>query len=690
MFGSKRLIILFILGAVFAGMSVYALLHLSASARSLSLADVRHSRVLMVGALGLGALFLLSIWQILSLLRRLYQKQSGARLSLNVLLTLLASAWIPLGITAYFSTLFLSLDLDRAFNTGVHQALNDSLRLSRTVIHLRAQEALHKSRELSESIANMNHGALLEQIEALRRQSGAIALGVFDEKGINLAFAHFSTQVMQLPPPSVWAMMHLDSQQAYFEYQQDDDGNYIHVLSPLPRASGETFYLRSSYPMPESFNTLVQNLSDHARWQESYDHLRPHVRNSVFFALWLVFALSLLLSIWLSVVFSRYMTAPLGSLIGATQRIGEGDYHIKIKNLPHNELGKLGHHFNRMSERLLRYHQRLQAQNHYLESIMSNITAGVLVLDEHGKLIGHNASAARILACDLEEALPDAANAYGELRLALKALLEGKEQHWQQEINLNQYGQRKILMCHGSRYPEGLIVVFDDITDFLHNQRNAAWEEVAKRLAHEIKNPLTPIQLQAERLQRKLQEALPEQERFILQRATETIINQVALLKRLVSDFGQMARPLNLRRQALPLLPLLQELSEWYPQQLQIQWRMDDEALQLHADPFELRQVFNNLLKNAIEAGANQLQVDIQREGAMVHLALQDNGQGFHNLQQDPFEPYVSQKEKGTGLGLAIVRKIIHEHGGSIDAGNAQGGALIRLSLPCISNEEPL
>jgi len=295
----------------------------------------------------------------------------------------------------------------------------------------------------------------------------------------------------------------------------------------------------------------------------------------------------------------------------------------------------------------------------------------------------------------LPEANKTSENSYEELMQALLPYITANQENWQQEITLNRHGARKILMCHGSRLPDsgkrgrnGHVIVIDDITEFLHAQRNAAWEEVAKRLAHEIKNPLTPIRLQSERLQKRLADKLAdENDQQILAKATGTIIDQVEAMQQIVADFSQIAKPLETRRQNLQLNPLLRQIAELYREQ-HLTLDLHDPLGDISADPVHLRQILINLMKNAIEATQNQDAPQIRwhtsQHNGQITLDIEDNGPGFADLNKDPFEPYVTNKPKGTGLGLAIVKKIVHEHDGTISAGHSRdlGGAKITITLP--------
>ncbi len=668
MLSTRRLLWFMGLGGLFVALSLWALQRLSSSATNTQFDQQSQWQILLFVGVGLGALLALTLWQLARFIRYLRRNRASARLSLSLGLMLLTTTLVPVAICAYFSWLILSLDLDKAFNVKFDQAMEDSLQLTNAGIQMRVNEALNGNRTFTRLISPLSHEEILQNIEPLRSSIGAISLAVFDEKGIGVGFASEDLALINIEPPDAWEISRVNDDQEYFRYGQENGRQVVKVITLLPRDS-DNYYLAGTYAMPEAFNVLAENVRASRQQQQTYFLLRPQIRSIVYLALLLLFMLALLLCIWLSALFSQYTTAPLTALLEATNSIGQGNYLFKIKELPHNELGNLARHFNRMSDKIAQNQRQLATQNAYLEGIMANISAGVLVLDSDFHLQQYNQHAAAMFGG------APSAEALQQLQAALS-----QEQQWQQEITLNVGGQRKILMCHGGRYGWDLIVVLNDVTEFTHNQRNEAWEEVARRLAHEIKNPLTPIQLQTERLQMKLTGALDTKNADLLRRATDTIINQVAVIKQLVADFSQFAkRPLRLRQQSLNLTALLREMVDLYPA---LNTTLQLPELTIKGDPLELRQVFVNLFKNAQEAGATALHISGECHGPLLKLQLQDNGSGFPNLQKDPFEPYVSSKSSGTGLGLAIVKKIIQEHGGQIAAGNGAGGALISIELP--------
>ncbi|MEY3200569.1 MAG: hypothetical protein RIR70_119, partial [Pseudomonadota bacterium] len=333
----------------------------------------------------------------------------------------------------------------------------------------------------------------------------------------------------------------------------------------------------------------------------------------------------------------------------------------------------------------------------YLESVLNNLSGGVLAFDENGHLRAANQGALAILRDELAgfEALAiEAWPRFAELREALQAAFESRAPEWQSQVEMtNASGVTQTLLLRGSRLPAasggGLVVVFDDITQLIAAQRTAAWAEVAQRLAHEIKNPLTPIQLSAERLQHKLADKLAPTDAAMLGRATDTIVNQVEALKVMVNDFRDYARLPAPQFAPLNLNALVREVLELYSAyKAHIELDLAADMPPVLGDAKQLRQVIHNLMRNAEDASSElpdaRIRLTTCYAGGAAELELRDNGAGFAPaILARAFEPYVTTKSRGTGLGLAIVKKIIDEHHGDIALANgATGGAIVRIRLP--------
>ena len=331
-----------------------------------------------------------------------------------------------------------------------------------------------------------------------------------------------------------------------------------------------------------------------------------------------------------------------------------------------------------------------------------------MTFDGQGQLRTANPAATQILGLALTEFLEQPLSVAVEREPGLEPLAELVDRHfgdsrdWREELLLERTGQQQVLMCRGAQLPtagEGVVLVFDDMTDLVRAQREAAWGEVARRLAHEVKNPLTPIQLSAERLRHKYLKQMPEADAEVLDRATRTIVAQVEALKTMVNAFSEYSRAPALQLEALRVSDLVNEVLELYrsgEKKLQVETRwMASEPL-VFVDPGRIRQLLHNLVKNAQEASESRdLELEFATEviwsdgHAWLSLSMRDNGPGLpFEIIDKLFEPYATTKSGGTGIGLAIVKQIAEEHGGQIQARNDEtGGAVFELHLPVDAGE---
>jgi PAS domain S-box-containing protein len=352
----------------------------------------------------------------------------------------------------------------------------------------------------------------------------------------------------------------------------------------------------------------------------------------------------------------------------------------------------------------------LQSQSEYLETVLGSLTAGVLTLDKHQKIVTANAAAEEILGLPsgffAGESLPGRVKMAPFLApladLIRLQMLRGPAE-WQREIPLRAHGHALVLLVRGSRmggevsHAGGLVIVFDDVTMLNQAQREAAWAEVARRLAHEVKNPLTPIRLAAERLRMKLMSKLDTNDGKMLDRATGTIVSQVEALRSLVDAFGDYATDSQLERKPLDLDQLIRDVVALYQhedQRVQFQLNLIAGPPGLSADSGQIRQLLHNLVVNSSEAVAQGEQAEVHIRTRLItqagkkwlEMEVSDRGPGYPDgVLEKPFEPYVTFKTNGSGLGLAICRKIVNEHDGRITIHNpAVGGACTTIILPLV------
>jgi nitrogen fixation/metabolism regulation signal transduction histidine kinase len=486
-------------------------------------------------------------------------------------------------------------------------------------------------------------------------------------------------------------------------------GLYLRVLAPVNTAEihGETRILQLLQPVPSTLSTTAESVQAVYQDYQELSYTRTALKEVFALTLTLVLMLALLSALAFAFVLSRRLSAPLGVLTEGTRAIASGDYGKLLPAHGKDELGILVQSFNSMTRQLSEARQaaernraRVEAARGHLETILAHLSSGVMAFDDRFRVRTFNPSAAQILDTDLApmvaqpvERLAHTPALVTLIQTILMQFTDDKMGEWQQQIEFEGAYGKQVLLVRGTRLPmgseSGYVVVFDDITMLLQAQRDAAWGEVARRLAHEIKNPLTPIMLSAERLEHKLSAKLEGSDAEMLKRATQTIVGQVSAMKSMVDEFSEYARSPALNLATLDLEALVRDVLSLYESHgIQIQLETEKKLPLVHGDTTMLRQVLHNLLKNAQDVLEGRpepvIRVKITSENGMVRLAISDNGPGFPSeLITRAFEPYVTTKRHGTGLGLAIVKKIVEEHKGTIKIENQpQGGATVSLLLP--------
>jgi PAS domain S-box-containing protein len=512
-----------------------------------------------------------------------------------------------------------------------------------------------------------------------------------------------------LPLDHIW--LQLRQGKDYIGLDALRDGTLMIQAVAAVKGEEKPRYLQVLYPIPVRIADLADSVEfAFVRFKEM-TFLRNSLKLSFSLALSLVLMLSLLAAIWVAFISIRNIIAPVKELVKGTRAVAAGDYKQQLPVMTQDDLGFLVQSFNDMTTRisLARDRERIasleiESQRAYLETILTNLTSGVISFDASFKIRTANQATNRILhvqgarfagrtLADLTSRRPE----LSEIVRSIQNSLENADDEWQQRIAFLGANGRQELLCRGTPLfsSEGMrigaVIVIDDLTDLIQAQKNAAWGEVARRLAHEIKNPLTPIQLSAERLQHKLAKELEPKSADILERLTRTIVQQVEAMKKMVDDFSEYARPSKKLTKNINMAELVREVLSLYTLQSSVLFETSfaGNLPEVNVNPVSIRQVLHNVIKNALEAAGPSGKVTIklgcvQKNNArFVEIAIYDNGPGIEAEQiEKVFEPYVTTKTKGTGLGLAIVKKIIEEHGGVIwvDTGYHEGaGFIIRL-----------
>jgi nitrogen fixation/metabolism regulation signal transduction histidine kinase len=696
---------------------------------------------------GMAALLLVLV---IVALARLYSRYKagkfGSRLVARLVLLFAGIGILPGLVIFMVSVQFVSHSIDSWFDVKIEAAIESGLNLGRAALDEAVAELGATGQTAAATLAGqdavMVQGVLTGlvndisglQSAMLLTADGTVLASAAQDRNFNLDLDKPSPDMLKsaaLPGGYARPEGTIDREvSGQGESQNGLDaatGLRLRVVLAVPEAAGmEPRYLQLLQSVPVNLASNAVVLRSASEEYRSRDQARRGLRKMYIETLTLTLLLAIFGAIGSAFLIAGNLAQPLLVLAEGTQAVAEGDLSPRPTVETNDELGTLTRSFNAMTGQLFearsaveRNRMALQNAKAHLESVLANMSAGVIVLDAEGRVVNSNDAAYRILQVEpgaLAGPLASIAGLETFYNCITRAISAQSAQsaastdrrrraHWQQQIEIPRRGSGDehehdiTLLARGSRLPvgtgSGFIVVFDDISDVIAGQRSVAWGEVARRLAHEIKNPLTPIQLSAERLQMKLESSLPPQEAELLKKSTTTIVNQVDAMKRMVDDFRDYARTPPAVLEPLDLNGLINEILQLYLAEDGsdiIHAALAPDLPQVMGDPTQLRQVIHNLVQNAQDAlvdrgpDAPAPRVDVTTEaihyegadggaGTAVRLAITDNGPGFSpRILARAFEPYVTSKARGTGLGLPMVKKIIDEHGGKIDIGNRPDG----------------
>jgi nitrogen fixation/metabolism regulation signal transduction histidine kinase len=657
-------------------------------------------------------LIVLIVQQAWRLLGQLRQHVVGAKLTLRMMIIFVSLAVFPALIVYSFSIQFIHRSIDSWFDVTVETALEDAMTLSRSAINGKKKNLLKQIRRLSDEILVDFETLSVVALSEIREKSGVEEVTLMTSKGRILGSSSMvdSDIVPNIPSSDLLLPLQQGRDHVLLDLNKNSD-RMIRVLLRITFEGEKGFLiLQAITPLSERQYRLAASVQQAYSEYKGLVYLRKPLKISFTLTLSLVLLLGILSAVWSAFYSARRISAPIRDLAAGTQAVAEGEYHKPIPLLNDDDFGLLIQSFNKMVRRLSQTHNELEEshqqakrQRDYLEAVLGNLSSGIISLSHNKEIRTSNPEASLILGVNINnyhglslfQITKEKAELESFVRWIMTAM-QNQVKHWNEEVTVSESDGRKNLLCRGNALADGgYVILIENVTSLVQAQRDAAWGEVARRLAHEIKNPLTPIQLSAERLRHKYLKTMDKKDAEMMDRLTSTIINQVASMKEMVQAFSEYAKMPELKVQPLDIENLLMEVVELYRNndKLTIRSELTISGTLVEVDQGRLRQVFHNLIKNALEAASDQENSYLCVQTRLLEinnyywsvLTLTDNGPGFpEDMLAHIFDPYVTNKPKGTGLGLAIVKKIIEEHGGSIVAENVAHGARIVIRLPVV------
>ena len=686
--------------AVFAAFGGVLLFLLATASANTELFASHYLLLLGINAVATLALLVLVGIQLRALRRERRQHVFGSRLKSRLVVMLVLMAVVPGALVYGVSMQFAVKSIESWFDVRVDSALEGGLDLGRSVIDTLKSDLLSKARDMA---FNLSDGGVPgpARVNRLREQAGIETATLMTASGHVLVNSTSVVADLLPPVPSMTQLRHARQSRGFATIEGEPaTGMTLKALVPVGGFGVQPMVLELSEAVPESIAKSAESVEAAHREYQGLQLARAGLKRIYTLTLTFTLMVALFAAVSLAFFLAEHLARPLLILAEGTRAVAAGDFTPRAALPTSDELGVLTQSFNTMTRQLDEARSEADRHRAYLESILANLSAGVLVFDDDFALRAANRGARAILGDDLGglHGVPvDRWPRNQDLAEAIVAGFRERGHEWQQQVEMAKPGAApQTLLLRGSTLSDaggGYVTVFDDITQLISAQRSIAWGEVARRLAHEIKNPLTPIQLSAERLQKKLFDRLDDSGREMLRRSIATIVNQVEAMKHMVNEFRDYARTPEPVLAAVDVNALVRETLQLYEaDNVAVTTELDDDLPPVLADASQLRQVLHNLIKNAKEALIEQrpagaqaaVTVTTQRIERQAVIAVADNGPGFApQMLARACEPYATTKSKGTGLGLAIVKKIVDEHKGEIRLSNRDaGGAEVTIWLP--------
>ena len=687
--------------------------------------------LLLSNAFGILAFMIIIGRNIWVLIRQLRTKEAGARLTLRMVIIFTILAVVPVTVLYGFSLDFLRRGVDSWFDLRVSDALSDSLELGRESLDLRMRHLLLQTEKMADELSEVTTEIIplnLEafknsslstkpyliptpaQLDTMRSENRAEELILLNREGVLIASSSATGNLVpSLPPELIRAQVRQG--QSYIGLDPIRDGNLsvrVAVKTNITKNVQDYYTLHALYPFSNRINILADSVESSYEQYMELSYLREKLKLSFAMTLTLVLLFSIVTSVWAAFYSARRLSAPIRDLAEGTAAIARGDY---TKNLPvesNDEIGFLVSSFNSMTARIAKAREEIESQREYLDTLLSQLSSGVIALTSEKIITTLNPSARNLLGiqesnCEGESFLT-LCSENGDLepfREQILYLIEEGKEYWQAQVAILNADSRKELVCKGTTIKtsrgtvSGYVIVLEDVTAIVQGQRDAAWSEVARRLAHEIKNPLTPIQLATERLRLKYLKKLGKEDGQLLGSLTDTIIQQVETMKTMVNSFTDYASSTTKQKSLTDTEKLLKGVVELFRSThpaVHFIYNIDSNLPKIKVNIVRIRQVFNNLVKNALDASPRDIKSNIiisirlvdYLNNEHIEIEIEDHGSGIpEKLLGTVFDPYVTSKSKGSGLGLAIVKKILEEHDGMVALRNKkERGAIVLVRIP--------
>ena len=699
--------------ATLVGASLLFLLS-KASSSSEFISGSSYTVVLILSGIFILSLIAIIANQIKKLFGNIKKDVMGSRLSMRLVISFTLMAVIPGLIVYLVSVNFLTRSIESWFNVKVESALDGGLKLGQKALDIMLTDLELKAGRMALTLSSMPTTSQYAALSDLREKTGVQDATIISDQGKIIAVSSNDAESFLPALPTLIQLKQAENN-IYGKIEPiKNKGLYLRVLAPINGAaiSNERLILQILQPVPDSLTTLAESVQDVFQDYQKLSYSRDSLKVIFSITLTLVLMLAILTAVAIGFLLSRKLSEPLALLAEGTKKIAKGNFKTMLPEKGKDELGVLVRSFNSMTRQLDQATQtsannqiRLESARSYLETVLAHLSSGVIVINDDMEIKSFNIAASKILQIDLSKNTNQLITSISNknkllndfvvsIQEEIKAASSKKHFEIIKQFEIKYEKNNQILSLQITPLPQNkvknYVLMIDDITMMIQAQRDAAWSEVARRLAHEIKNPLTPIQLSAERIKHKLGSKLNKEDTDILDKAVSTIVNQVDAMKTMVNEFSEYARAPKLNLELTDINETIKEISHLFENSgIKITTTLLKGLPKIKVDVNMMRQVLINLIQNAQDAMINNtkkpsIKINTNKYKNYLILSIVDNGPGFSaDILKKAFEPYVTSKSHGTGLGLAIVKKIIEEHEGTIVVENIKnGGANINIQLP--------